>query len=117
MKAIALHVGQILIIFAAFPIAAVSWLFMARSKEPERSAKWHYGWGLWDPRMKPHWDRLWGAIGDLGWYFDWFGIVGLGKWVHAISEAMKNLGSEWARLDAMRAFKVMALITCIATIV
>jgi hypothetical protein len=52
-----------------------------------------HGWGLWSPGMSPHWWR----VRDDWRRRDW----------RDMQHALTNLGTEWCRLDAQRAFKVM----------
>lgn len=52
-------------------------------------ARLENGLGVWSPEMKPHWSRL----------RDTWGLDG---------HSLINIGTEWYRLDAQRAFKVSA---------
>lgn len=63
-----------------------SWLGTLGPKDKKRLES---GLGLWSPEMLPHWERLKKTKGLDG-------------------HSLINIGTEWVRLDAQRAFKVGA---------
>lgn len=75
-------------------LGARSWLGYFGTRPPEKEGMWADRWGWTGPGMAEHWDRYFAAPRDV--------------------EAVKNLGSEWARLDAQRAYKVAALLLCVS---
>lgn len=86
--------------FAYIPIVvllgAYSWFFSVLLKRAAKESADNVqmeqdSWGWTGTSMQPHWDRL-------------FLNPNKERWV----ELVKNIGSEWARLDAERAYKVSA---------
>lgn len=65
------------------------WLLWPIS-DPQDRARRRDCWGWLSPEMEPHWRTLAAATGFSGRY-----------------EAMKNIVSEWTRLDAQRGSKII----------
>jgi len=57
-----------------------------------------FGWLV--PAMDPHFRRFAEEMAAARWY----------QWPHIIYENLKNLASEWDRLDAQRAVKLLCLV-------
>ena len=90
--------GRILLAPVVIACGFWSWIGFFTTKNLQDQRRFGNCWGWLDPRLEPQW-ALFSTSTDSAY------------------ELLKNMGSEWAKLDGQRAYKAMSFLMVIGTVV
>jgi hypothetical protein len=92
--------GQKALAIVVLGAGAFSWGDTLEGTKTEKDqGRMKYWWGWTSLEMQEHWERLADPKSE-----------DYGSWYHSL----KNIGSEWARLDPQRAYKALSFIVIVA---